>query len=212
MNYFAHALPFFDRPYFMAGTGVPDWLTVVDRRVRMRSKHVEPFLHDPDPITAEVAGGVLDHLAQDARFHNTRAFAELTWQLTVVVRDALKDKDGFRPSFLGHLLVEIFLDVALIEENPERLEKYYGVLEGIEPALVETAVNRMAPNPTQRLAIMIGEFRRQKVLWDYLQNDKLLARLNQVMRRVKLPELPEDFVEVFPQTRQLVFDRNKELM
>ena len=32
MNYFAHALPFLDQPYFMAGTAVPDWLTVVDRQ------------------------------------------------------------------------------------------------------------------------------------------------------------------------------------
>ena len=32
MNYFAHALPFLDRPYFVAGTAVPDWLTVADRR------------------------------------------------------------------------------------------------------------------------------------------------------------------------------------
>ena len=29
MNYFAHALPFLDDPYLAAGTGVPDWLSVV---------------------------------------------------------------------------------------------------------------------------------------------------------------------------------------
>ena len=59
MNYFAHALPFLDRPYFMAGTSVPDWLTVVDRKVRVRSRHIEPFLGDADGQLAEVAGGSL---------------------------------------------------------------------------------------------------------------------------------------------------------
>ena len=40
MNYFAHALPFLDDdPYFVAGTGVPDWLSVADRDVRVRLKH-----------------------------------------------------------------------------------------------------------------------------------------------------------------------------
>ena len=76
MNYFAHALPFLDRPYFVAGTAVPDWLAVADRKVRLRSKHVEAFLDDADPYVAEVAAGILQHLRDDARFHATRAFAE----------------------------------------------------------------------------------------------------------------------------------------
>jgi hypothetical protein len=80
MNYFAHARPFLDQPYFMAGTGVPDWLTVVDRRVRLRAKHAEA---------------------------------------------------GLRLAFFGHLL--------------------------------------------------IGHFCRERILWNYLEDDKLMVRLNQVM-------------------------------
>ena len=89
MNYFAHALPFLDQPYFVAGTGVPDWLTVADRPVRLRSKHAEAFRDDPDPCVAAVAGGVLQHFRDDARFHATRAFAETSLAMTVMVRDAL---------------------------------------------------------------------------------------------------------------------------
>jgi hypothetical protein len=67
MNYFAHARPFLDQPYFMAGTGMPDWLTVVDRRVRLRAKHAEALRHDARPWVAQVAGGVLQPLRDDAR-------------------------------------------------------------------------------------------------------------------------------------------------
>ena len=211
MNYFAHALPLLDRPYFAAGAGVPDWLAVADRRVRLRIKHVEPFLADIDPVAAAVAGGVRQHLDEDSRFHNTRAFAELSWQLTVMVRDALRDLDGMRPSFLGHLLVEILLDATLIGAKPHLLERYYWLLEEIEPALVQAAVNRMAPRPTERLSIMIAEFRRQRVLWDYLEDDKLLMRLNQIMRRVKLPPLPDEFAGIFPTARRMVGQRKKDL-
>jgi hypothetical protein len=212
MNYFAHALPLLDRPYFTAGAGVPDWLAVADRRVRLRIKRVEPLLNDADPVAAAVAGGVRRHLDDDARFHNTRAFAELSWQLTVMVRDALRDQDGLRPSFLGHLLVEILLDATLALENPHLLERYYQVLDEIEPALVQAAVNRMAPRPTERLSIMIAEFRRQPVLWDYLQDDKLLMRLNQIMQRVKLPPLPDELADIFPTARQMVGGRKDELL
>jgi hypothetical protein len=212
VNYFAHALPLLDRPYFAAGSGVPDWLTVADRSVRLRIKHVEPFLADADPVAAGVAGGVRRHLDEDARFHSTRAFAELSWELTAMARDRLGDGDGLRPSFLGHLMVEILLDAALAEDYPGLLERYYRVLDEIEPGLVEAAVNRMAPRPTQRLATMIELFRQEKVLWDYLDDEKLLMRLNQVMRRVKLPPLPDEFAEIFPKARQMVSDRKNELL
>jgi hypothetical protein len=212
MNYFAHALPYLDQPYFAAGTGVPDWLTVADRRVRLRIKHVEPFLADSDAVAAAVSGGVLQHLNEDARFHKTRVFTELSWQLTVMVRDALHDQEGLRPSFLGHILVEILLDATLAGENPHLLERYYQLLETIEPTKVEAVVNRMAMRPTERLAIMIAEFRRQRVLWDYLQDDKLLMRLNQIMRRVNLPQLPDEFTNIFPTARQIVGNRKDELL
>jgi hypothetical protein len=212
MNYFAHALPFLDRPYFAAATGVPDWLTVVDRKVRLRIKHVEPFLTDADPIIADVAGGVLQHLKDDARFHTTRPFAELSWQLTVMVRDALQDQEGLRPSFLGHLLVEIFLDATLAEEKPHLLEQYYQILEEIDPNMLQSIINRMAPRPTEHLAIMISEFRRRKVLCDYSHDDRLLMRLNQIMHRVKLPALPANFTHLFAHARQLVKQRRNELL
>jgi hypothetical protein len=212
MNYLAHALPFLDQPYFAAGTSVPDWLSVVDRRLRLRNKQVEPFLADEDAVVAAIAGGVHHHLQEDARFHKTRAFAELSWQLTVMARDRLQDQSGLRPNFLGHLLVEILLDANLAQENTNLLEKYYALLEIVDPQLVEAAVNRMAVKPTTHLAGMIDQFRRLAVLWDYLEDGKLLVRLNQIMRRVKLPLLPDDFIAILPDARQLVDSRKDELL
>src|SRR5262245_57450005 len=125
MNYFAHGRAFVDDPYFLAGTAVPDWLNVVDRRVRVRSKHAAAHLDAADPRIARVAAGVLQHCQDDAWFHNTRAFAELSLSLCGMLRQRLPADEGFRPYFLGHILVEILLDAALIAEQPERLEAYY---------------------------------------------------------------------------------------
>ncbi len=212
MNYFAHALPFLDNPYFAAATGIPDWLTVVDRKIRIRRKHVTPFLDDECPEMAAVAGGVLQHLRDDARFHETRAFAELSIDLTVMARDELGADSGFRPAFLGHLLVEVLLDAALIDEHPDRLDAYYEVLGQVDAAVIEEAVNRMAPRPTERLAWMLERFRTTRVLSDYAEDGKLCVRLNQVMGRVGLNRLPETFCRILPEARRKVAFRRDELL
>ncbi len=212
MNYFAHAYRFLDDPYFAAGTGVPDWLTVADRGVRVRRKHAQPLAEDPDPVTASVARGVIQHVRDDARFHNTRAFAELSLELTAAVREALEEPSGLRPSFLGHLLVEVLLDASLIDEDTARLEAYYRVIESVEAERIEAAVNRMAPRPTARLAPMIRLFCRQRILSDYAEDGKLLLRLNQVMRRVGFARLPHDFRQVLVEARRRVDARKRELL
>jgi hypothetical protein len=208
MNYLAHALHFLDRPYFAAGTAVPDWLTVADRGARVRQKHAERLSQDPQPEAAALAGGVLQHVRDDRRFHAGRAFAGLALRLSAMARDAL----GMQPAFLGHLLVEVLLDAALLAEDPARLEAYYRALEAVDALLVQQVVNRMTPRPTQRLAPMIGTFRREQILRDYLEDGRLLVRLDQVMRRVKLPSLDEGFRVLLPEARRLVESRKDELL
>jgi hypothetical protein len=234
MNYLVHALPFLEKPYFAAATGVPDWLCVVDRKVRLRSKHVEPFLEDEDAILAAVAGGTAQHLRDDAQFHGTRTFFEVSSHLSELARKVLRESsaspcgagvppawtagtaapqgDGMRANFLGHLLCEVLLDAALAAEAHQCVKDYYEILDAIDPAAIESAVNRMAPRTTERLAFFLGEFRRARILWDYLEDAKLMMRLNQVMRRVGLPLLPEVFATILSEARQIVAQRKAELL
>jgi hypothetical protein len=212
MNYFAHALPFLDQPYFAAGTGVPDWLCVADRAVRLRSKHAEAFSDDQDPAATAVVQGVLQHLRDDAYFHTTRAFAETSIALAVMARDVLDGETGMRPAFLGHLLTELLLDAALIADHADRLAEYYRILDAVDPGKVEAAVNRIAPRPTQRLATFIGLFLRERILWNYLEDEKLGLRLNQIMHRVRLEVLPARFLAILPDARRLVTERKDALL
>jgi hypothetical protein len=212
MNYFAHGLPFVDDPYFLAGTAVPDWLRVSDRGVRVRVAHAEPFVDDPDPRVARVAGGIVQHHRDDGRFHANRAFAELSLALGGLLRARLPTDLGFRPHFLGHILVEILLDAELIAERPQRLEAYYAAIERLEPHVVEQAVNQIAPRPARRLSLFIPMFSRERFLFDYADDGKLLFRLNQVMRRVGLPQLPAELAGSFGEARALVGGRKGELL
>lgn len=212
MNYFAHGYRYVDDPYFLAGTAVPDWLSVVDRRVRVRPREAEAAADHVDAVLAKVARGVARHHADDARFHTTAAFAELSLQFTVEIRDRLPPDDGMRPSFLGHILVELLLDSVLIDEQPGLIEAYYRSLHEVEAWVVEEAVNRLATRRTDRLSFFIPVFTRERFLCDYADDAKLHRRLNQVMKRVGLEPLPETFCELLPSARRAVADRRRELL
>jgi hypothetical protein len=212
MNYFAHGRKFIDDPYFLAGTAVPDWLGVVDRRVRVRSRQALLHVEADDPHLAGIARGIVQHCRDDDWFHQTRAFTELSLELCRMLRGALPADDGFRPHFVGHILVEILLDATLIAENPGRLDQYYAALEGIEGRRVQDAVNAMASRPTHDLATFIRLFSRERFLSDYADDGKLLFRLNQVMRRVRLPLLPPRICDVLAAARDKVARRSGELL
>ena len=103
-------------------------------------------------------------------------------ELTACVHDALGGETGLRPTFLGHLLVELLLDAALIVDAPDRLTAF------------------------------IELFRRERVLWDYLENDRMMVRLNQVLRRARLDDLPDDFAATLSIARKPAADRKLDLL
>ena len=237
MNYLAHGWRFASQPYFLAGTAAPDWLSVIDRKVRLRAKVAAQFAADANPHLAEFARGVVQHHADDAWFHATPAFNELCLAFAVEVRAALPGDEGFRPSFLGHILVELLLDAALSEEDPRRLDDYYAALARVEPDVVERAVRQLASgvrqhskgsgwpseleahreadasrSPISRITTLIPRFLLERFLYDYLDDGKLLTRLNHVMRRVGLPPLPDSLSGLFPSMRQRVRERQGELL
>jgi hypothetical protein len=212
MNYFTHGHDFVDDPYFLAGTAVPDWLSVVDRPTRIRRARALEFVDADDPCLAAIARGIARHCHDDGWFHATRAFAELSLELTAQARDRLDEDAGFRPHFIGHILVEILLDAELIAADSDRLEAWYEALDQLDAVRVAEAVGQMGRGGGQQLAVFIPKFSSERFLWDYLNDGKLMVRLNQVMRRVELPALPAAFGRLLPTARRLVAERQAELL
>jgi len=212
MNYFAHGRRFLEDPCFLAGTSIPDWMNVVDRKARLRSKQAAPFVNDEDPLLAAVAAGVVQHHHDDNWFHQTRAFVELNLQLLTEIRQCLVADTTMRPRFLAHILVELLLDAALIEEDPPLLDRYYEVMDSMDGQLVQAAFNRMSSRPVSELGKFIDLFSAERFLYDYTDDGKLLGRLNQVMRRVKLPLLPDETCDLLKTVWPLVRNRKEDLL
>jgi hypothetical protein len=212
MNYLAHGWRFAHEPYVLAGTAVPDWLNVIDRRMKVRSKTAALFIEHEDPATAAIARGIVQHHRDDAWFHETPAFVRLSGEFSRQLAAVLPGDEGFRPWFLGHILVELLLDAALIEEDTRRLDDYYAALAALDPAMTQTAVNVMATKTTDRLEVLLPRFLAERFLYDYLDDGKLLSRLNAVMRRVGLPQLPEEVTDLFAAMRGDVRETMSQLL
>jgi hypothetical protein len=212
MNYLAHALNCLDDPYQVAGAAVPDWLCLTRPRLRCRSRHARPWIEAADPETAAVARGVLRHHADDDWFHQTPAFGDLSLELARRIRRLTADADGMRPGFLGHILLELLLDSVLDAQRPELLNRYYAALAAVDADQVARMVGRLTDSDATALTPIIVRFRELRFLYDYADDERLLFRLDQVMRRVRLPELPERFTTLLPAARELVAARLDDLL
>lgn len=212
MNYFAHGRGFLDQPFMVAGVSLPDWLNVVDRKIRVRSRHATPHVEDDDPTVADFARGVVQHHHDDHWFHQTRAFVETSLAFAQQLRELLPDDQGMRPSFLGHILVELLLDSVLIQESPEQLDRYYAVMDELPAERVASIAERLAGKPIPGLARFIPLFCRERFLYDYQEDEKLLKRINRVLVRVRLSTLPSTVLDFFATARCEVARRRDELL
>ena len=193
---------------FLAGTAVPDWLAVADRAVRLR-----PACRALSVRCRSGRGGVgrresFSTSATTPGFTKAGRLPRPRWSLRQV-RDALAGDEGLRPAFLGHLLVELLLDAALIAEAGPRLAEYYQVLDRLDADRIEAAVNRVAPASHAAAGGVHRPFPPRAGLVGLLEDDKLIVRLNQVMRRVRLAPLPAEFALVLPPARRLVAERRE---
>ena len=213
MNSFAHALPFLNHDqYFSIGCAIPDWLGAVDRRCRVRRNGAEKFLLDEDSLVANLAGGIVQHIDDDRWFHQGERFTKLSMEFSVELRELLVEDPGFRPGFVGHVIIELLLDGFLHKCNPGKLDHFYGLVENSDPEKIQAAVNQMATRPTDKLASYFPIFLREKYLYDYLDDERLLMRMNFVLKRVKLNPMGKEVLNWIPNARKRVDESAAELL
>ena len=212
MNYLAHGYRFLDKPLYAAGTAVPDWLCVVDRSVRVRSRKLQAALPTAEETDRELVAGMLQHLQDDDRFHRCQPFMILEAEIGRRFRHLLPDPFDHRPGFLGHIVTELLLDAFIVEQTPGILDAYYNCLKSVNPLHVQSAVNKVATRTTDQLARFIRKFQEVRFLYDYMDNTRLLTRLNQVLRRVTLPQLEDQCASVLRDARALLQEHGAQLL
>lgn len=214
MNCLAHAWRFLDDGCFAAGTCVPDWLGMIDRTVRVRRKRTREFLEREEPAAAPraIAAGILQHLDDDDWFHGSQAFAETSLQISRMIGSFPGHRPDHRSGFLGHILVELLLDACIEENRPGTTDAYYRLMETVSPGELQDTVNRLSLRPTNGISGFLQRFLDERFLLDYLDDGRLMYRMNRVLLRVKLEPLADRAVELIGLSRGLVRNRWRELL
>lgn len=216
MNFLAHAARLLQAspvdPYQVAGVAVPDWLNVSARKTKCRHRHVLPWIDDSDPVVSGLARGIARHHEDDAAFHESGVFNELSLEFSKSIRLRYPDDLSMRVWFLGHILVELLIDAELTTQNPKLLADYYDALRTVDPVRVEQLVEQFCGRSPGKLAELIPKFIDSEFLVDYVHDDGLCLRVGQVLKRVGLNTLPDDFPELLPAMRRSVSEDLPELL
>lgn len=212
MNFLCHALPYLDRPVLAACTGIPDFLSVIDRKIRARGRMATPFLDSDDEVMRDVAGGIMKHIDDDRWFHGGETFARMNLEFAVELRDLLPGDAGFRPTFLGHILIEMLLDANYLRFDRGIVDRYYAMFESLPVEAIQSRVNQITGKPTDKIATTMGRFAGVGFLYDYAEDDTLMFRLNQVMNRVGLAQLDDAVKGWLPSARKQVLSNHERLL
>ena len=203
MNYLAHGYRFLDRPCFVAGTALPDWLSVADRSVRVRAESMAQLPSDLSPPVAEVLAGVAQHLRDDAWFHSSPVFEQVSRAIAMVIRSEFALPRNYRASFLAHVLTELLIDSVLIQRDPSLLDRYYAALQEVDDDVLHAALAQLLPQVPESLVRVRERFIEMEYLRDYCDDDLLIYRLGQVSTRASMA-LPDGFRQLLPRVRELV--------
>ena len=212
MNSFAHALPFLDRPYYAVGASLPDWLAAADRKCRVRRKRAVDWVDDEDPIVAEVAGGVVQHLKDDYWFHTSAVFRDFEMKFAVEIREIYDGDTSMRPGFVAHVVVEMLIDSWLQQNFPGQLERYYEMIAEVDSSKVQDAINRFATNPTVKLVPTMEKFISERYIFDYVTDEGVAYRMSRVLDRIGLEVLDDKILPWAATARPRVNERIKGLL
>lgn len=204
MNCFAHALPWLGDPWMVAGTCLPDWLAVADRRLRIRERTARQWIGSTDRDLDRLAAGVVRHHQDDHWFHGGPEFQSLNIALSLELRDLQESTSSLQTNLAAHIVIEMLIDGRLDELHPGMLEEYYRQLDQIPAAQLASHVEAMTGRDAQAIALLFDRFRRERFLFDYARDEGVLYRLNRVLIRVGLPALPMPVLDWLPSVRQRV--------
>lgn len=210
VNYLAHALHALDAPWIVAGTSLPDWLRVVDRRARLRAPALRALKLPPGPA-ALLRQGVLRHHEDDARFHAAPLFEALSHDAVRAIR-ALSPDPRLRASALGHIVVEMLLDAAIEAERPGAMDAYYRAVGALDGTHLTELVEGWTGRPQPHLPLLLQRFQRARFLFAYLTDDGLVNALGGVCARAGLSPPPAGTVHVVGALRPRIREAARSLV
>ncbi len=89
---------------------------------------------------------------------------------------------------------------------------YYRILDGLDLGVVEVALEQILGRRVEQVGKLIRRFSIERFMYDYLDDRRLLKRLNQIMARVGLAALPNSLLDWLPIARQNIIQYETSLL
>ena len=191
MNFLAHYVlatrclaPSEPLPAYVVGTALPDLLPLASSRTRLRASSVEAT-PTPTPEDDALRAGVLTHLATDAAFHKTAAFADAQAEAKTLLSKTPFTNIRVRGFFVAHVLVELALDAALLRADPTIPNGFYTAFSAADTSQVAGWTEAVGGQPLSDLPPVLTRFARSRYLYSYSEDEGVAEGLSRVCGRAR---------------------------
>ncbi|MEZ5013115.1 MAG: hypothetical protein R2794_02375 [Chitinophagales bacterium] len=180
-----------DDPYITAGVILPDILSNYSARSNSVVKvHPARLRDSADAREKAIADGVRRHYTADAWFHESDFFKENTLAMKTAVQQSGLPCFEHKAYAFCHVLLELLLDRKILIEEPGQCERFYTLLLQVdsEPMTAFIRAETEASSPD----LVTGHFQhfaRVQFIYDYMEDDRLLAILDRINRRFHNPAI-----------------------
>lgn len=211
MNFLAHYItatrrlpPADPLPPYVVGCALPDLLPLAANRVRLRPALVErqPVLNaEEDALRA----GVLIHLATDAAFHKTPAFAEAQAEAGHILGQTRFEGIRVRRFFLAHILTELALDAVLLRGDTTLADDFYAAFAAADRDAVTRWAEAAVSQPLPDLPVVLSRFARSRYLLSYGEDAGVAEGLSRLSARARQDTFEgENFTRLVAVVKQTV--------
>ena len=186
MNFLAHyeiatrfLAPMSPFPAYVLGTALPDLLPLAADRVRLRPGQ----LAEGTEFGAALGAGISAHLAADAAFHKTAAFAKVQAEVSGLLTGAGFEGVRVRHFFVAHVLTELVLDAVLLRADPALADRFYDAFTVADFDLATRRTEEITGRALPNLPFVLARFAEVQYLRHYTEDNGVATGLSNLCRR-----------------------------
>lgn len=167
---------------YVVGTALPDLLPLAESRMRLRPAQVASAKAGTD-FEAALRAGVSAHLATDAAFHKTAAFAEAQAEISGLLAEAAFKGMRVRRFFVAHVLTELVLDAVLLRTDPALADRFYSAFTAADFDAAALWTEKATAKSLPHLPYVLTRFAHSQYLRHYAEDDGVATGLSNLCRR-----------------------------
>ena len=187
---------------YVVGTALPDLLPMAAERVRLRPAHIAQTAARAEFETA-LRAGVSAHLATDAAFHKTSAFAQAQAEVSQILAETPFKGLRVRRFFAAHILTELALDAVLLRADTSLADNFYAAFAAADFAAVTRWAEAITGRPLPNLTAALMRFAGAEYLRQYASDDGVAFGLSQICGRARQDTFEgENFVRLVSVVKQ----------